>query len=182
MKAQEIITEILRREGGYVNHPDDRGGPTNLGITQATLSDWLGRPATIEDVKALDEETAREIYVTRYMSGPRIDTLPPAIVPFTVDASVNHGPRNAIKMVQRVVNEAGFGPIGVDGVIGPKSRAAAQAAQEAMGEWFLAALVEERRNVYRRIVARNPSQEVFLKGWMNRVAEFEPAIKGRATA
>ena len=180
MTVDEMISEILRREGGYVNHKADRGGPTNMGVTQATLSGWLGRDASIEDVKALDEATAREIYERNYLSGPRIDTLPSRIVPFTFDASINHGPRSAIKMVQRVCNEAGFGPGDVDGAVGPQTRRMAEQADEAMGDFFLAALVEERRNVYRKIVASNPSQQVFLNGWMNRVAEFEPNIEGYA--
>jgi lysozyme family protein len=173
-----MISEIIRREGGYVNHPADRGGPTNMGVTQATLSGWLGREATIADVKALTEMEAREIYERNYLTGPRINSLPEQIVPFVFDASINHGPRSAVKMVQRVCNEAGFGPGDVDGVIGPQTRIMAEKAQRDMGGLFLAALVEERRNVYRKIVAANPSQQVFLNGWMNRVAEFEPAIEG----
>lgn len=176
--VEQMIGDVLRREGGYVNHPADRGGPTNFGITQATLSAWLGRPAGVEDVKALDEATAREIYEVRYLTGPRIDTLPARVVPFAFDAAINHGPRNAVRMLQRVVNEAGFGPGDVDGVVGPQTRRLAEQADAAMDDFLLAALVEERRNVYRRIVAAEPSQAVFLDGWMNRVAEFEPAIEG----
>jgi len=178
MTVDEMISEILRREGGYVNHKADRGGPTNMGVTQRTLSDWLGREASIEDVKSMTEMTAREIYERNYLSGPRIDTLPNQIIPFVFDASINHGPRSAVKMVQRVCNEAGFGPGDVDGVVGPQSRIMAEKAQRDMGDLFLSALIEERRNVYRKIIARNPSQEVFRQGWFNRVAEFEPAIEG----
>lgn len=177
MTVDDMITEILRREGGYVDHAADRGGPTNMGVTQRTLSDWLGRPASIEDVKALNEMTAREIYARNYLIGPRIDTLPGDIVPFTFDTSINHGPKSAVKMVQRVCNEAGFGPGDVDGVIGPQTRIMAEKAQRDMGPFFLAALCEERRNVYRRIIAADPSQAVFEDGWMNRVAGFVPEIE-----
>jgi len=178
MTVEEMISEILRREGGYVNHAADRGGPTNMGVTQRTLSAWLGRDASIEDVKRLDEATAREIYERNYLTGPRIDTLPAEIIPFVFDASINHGPRSSVKMVQRVCNEASFGPGDVDGVIGPQTRLMAEKAQGEMGAFFLAALCEDRRNVYRRIIARDPSQQVFEAGWMNRVAEFEPKIEG----
>ena len=44
--VDDLISDIIRREGGYVNHPDDRGGPTNYGITQATLSEWRRQPVT----------------------------------------------------------------------------------------------------------------------------------------
>ncbi len=178
MTVDDMISEILRREGGYVNHPADRGGPTNMGITQRTLSAWLGRDASIDEVRNMDEATAREIYERNYLSGPRIDTLPPEIVPFVFDASINHGPKSAVRVVQRVCNEAGFGPGDVDGVIGPQTRAMAEKAQRDMGPFFLAALCEDRRNVYRRIIANDSSQQVFEAGWMNRVAEFEPKIEG----
>ena len=49
----DLIDDILRREGGYVNHPADKGGPTNFGITQDTLSRYIGRQALISDVKNL---------------------------------------------------------------------------------------------------------------------------------
>lgn len=172
----EILTDILRREGGFVNHPNDRGGPTNMGITQRTLSDWLGREATIDEVRTLSESTAREIYTTRYLARPRIDTLDPHLVPFMFDASVHHGPRSAIKMLQRVVNEAGFGPVSVDGVLGPKTRSEVAITHRDMGKWLINALVEERRNVFRRIIARDPSQSVFERGWMKRIEEFEVPI------
>jgi lysozyme family protein len=59
-----ILDEIIRREGGYVNHPADRGGPTKYGITAQTLGRWrkLDRPATATEVKALTETEARAIY------------------------------------------------------------------------------------------------------------------------
>lgn len=172
MTVDEMVEEILRREGGYVNHPNDRGGPTNMGITQKTLSSWLGRPASIDDVKRLDKETAKEIYITNYLSGPRIDTLPHDIVPQVFDISINSGPRTAVKIVQKTINLSGFGPIGADGVMGPKTRNAAEAANNAMGHLFNNAIAYERINFYERIIERNPSQEVFRTGWINRAKEF----------
>lgn len=164
---------ILEHEGGYVNHVNDKGGPTNFGVTQATYSKWLGRPATIDEIKNMKVETAREIYETQYLTGPRIHTLPnphPQIL--ILDMAINHGPRNAIKMLQRTVNLAGFGPISVDGVMGPGTRGATERAQKAMGNYFQNAIVEERIKFYNRIVERNSSQKVFLKGWLRRADSF----------
>ncbi len=164
---------ILEHEGGYVNHKNDKGGPTNFGVTQATYSKWLSRDASIEDVKSMTVETAREIYETRYLTGPRIHTLPsPHPQVLILDMAVNHGPRNAVRMMQRTVNLAGFGPISVDGVMGPGTRGAAERAQEAMGNYFQNAIVEERIKFYHRIVERNPSQKVFMKGWLRRANSF----------
>jgi lysozyme family protein len=164
---------ILEHEGGYVNHKNDKGGPTNFGVTQATYGKWLGREASIEDVKSMTVETAREIYETRYLTGPRIHTLPsPYPQVLILDMAVNHGPRNAVRMMQRTVNLAGFGPISVDGIMGPGTRGATERAQEAMGNYFQNAIVEERIKFYHRIVERNPSQSVFMKGWLRRANSF----------
>lgn len=170
--SENPIDTILKHEGGYVNHKADKGGPTNFGITIHTYSKWLGRPATINEVKNMEESTAREIYETSYLTGPRIHLLPDPPQTLVLDMSVNHGPRNAIRMVQRVVNLAGFGPISVDGVLGPNTRKHVDRAIEAMGPYFQNALVDERNRFFRSIVRRNPDQEVFLRGWLNRSESF----------
>ena len=173
----DLIDQVLRREGGYVDHAADRGGATNYGVTQQTLSDYLGREVSKDEVKNMDISLAREIYKRNYFSGPKIDQLPEPIQEFIFDCAVNHGPIRAIKFVQKVCNEAKVAsPIGTDGKIGPATVAAANQTQEELGSEFLAMLIEERRNFYRRIVERDPSQEVFLAGWMNRVDEFSDKL------
>lgn len=171
MKVEQLLEDVLRREGGYVNHVADKGGPTNFGITQATLSDYLGRQASIDEVRNLDRELAKEIYVARYLSGPRIDTLPEDLQPQIFDIAVNSGPKKAIKMLQEVLNLAGF-MADIDGVIGPKTRKLAAEAYEKMGGLLINAISEYREHFYRSIVAKNPSQVVFLKGWIKRAREF----------
>jgi lysozyme family protein len=173
----EMINDVLRREGGFVDHPSDRGGPTKYGITIKTLSSYIGRAALRSDVENLSEDVARDIYERNYFVGPRIDRLPADIQPFIFDCAVNHGSRTAVKFVQSVCNEAGYQPpLDADGAMGPNTRKAAEWAQESMGGFFLKALIEERRNFYHMIVAARPSQEVFLKGWMNRVNEFDTEV------
>ena len=171
--VEQMIDDVIRREGGYVDHPQDRGGPTKFGITQATLSRHLGRPASAEDVRGLERAVAAEIYRREYYGKPRLDLLPERIQPFLFDAAVNHGPGRAVRFVQEVCNDAGFGPLAVDGACGPLTGRVAGAAERAMGDWLLAALVEERRNFYVALVERDPAQRVFLKGWLNRLAEFD---------
>ena len=171
--VDSMISDIIRREGGFVDHPADRGGPTRYGITHKTLARYLGRDVTTGDVRGLSRELAAEIYRRAYYLEPRIDALPSSVRPFLFDCAVNHGPRRAIRFLQQVLNAAGFGPLGVDGLSGPKTRREARKAEDAMGPWFLAALAEERRIFYRLIVERDPSQRVFFNGWMNRVAEFD---------
>jgi lysozyme family protein len=176
MSIEEIIGMIIRNEGGYVNHPNDRGGPTNMGITQKTLSNYLGYAASIDQVKNLTYDTAFEIYERNYIIGPRINTLDPKIQPAVADASVLYGPKRAIKFLQNIVNEAGFGPISVDGVLGPNTRRTVERTYEEMGPYFINAYVEERIMFCERIVANNPSQSVFLKGWINRANKFRVEV------
>jgi lysozyme family protein len=175
-----MISDILRREGSFVDHPADRGGPTNYGITHRTLARYLGRDVTRDDVRRLSPELAAEIYRRAYFLEPRIDALPSSIRAFLFDSAVNHGPRRAVKFLQQVLNAARFGSLSVDGLAGPKTRREAGKADKAMGPWLLAALVEERRMFYRLIVERDPSQRVFFKGWMNRIAEFDHLLEGMA--
>ncbi|SMF56096.1 Putative secretion activating protein [Alteromonadaceae bacterium Bs31] len=175
--VDEMIKNVLVREGGFVDHPADKGGPTNYGITQKTLSSYYGRAATTAEVRALDVDVAEEIYKRDYFFGPRIDSMPEAIQAFLFDSAVNHGPRTAIKFVQRVCNQAGYEPgLSEDGAVGPNTRRGAEWAEREMGEFFLKALIEERKNFYLAIVAASPSQKVFLNGWMNRVKEFEEEL------
>lgn len=169
----KMIDDILRREGGYVDHANDRGGATNYGVTQQTLSEYLGRAATKDDVRNMDMELAREIYRNRYYYSPQIDRLPEPVQPFIFDCSINHGAVRAIKFVQKICNAAGIAAqIGVDGKMGPATERAATVTQDSLGREFLDRLIEERRRFYGKIVERDPSQKVFLAGWMNRVDEF----------
>jgi lysozyme family protein len=176
--VEQMIDDVIRREGGYVDHPQDRGGPTRFGITRSTLSHYLGRPASTEDVRGLSRTVAAEIYRREYFEAPQINALPTRIQPFVFDAAVNHGPGRAVRLLQQVCNAAGFGPLAVDGACGPQTGRVAAEADRAMGDWLLAALVEERRNFYLALVERNPEQEVFMAGWLNRLAEFDVPMEG----
>ena len=176
MSIDDMIDDVLSKEGGFVNHPADKGGATKYGITQRTLSKYLQKVVSVEEVKALDVDTARDIYELRYYRDPRIDRLPAQIQPFLFDSAVNHGPRRAIKFLQQICNDAGYGPLTVDGLMGPKTKSQAFACTEALGEWIIVALVEERQMFYLNIVDNNQSQDVFLAGWMNRARSFLPEI------
>lgn len=166
-----VLDEILRREGGYVNHPADRGGPTRFGITAVTLGEWraLGRAATGEEVAALTEAEARAIYRERYISVPGFESITqPALLALLVDASVHSGPRRAVLWLQAALGVA------VDGVLGPKTRAALAAAdQDALYDKVLGL----RLRHLGRLITNDPTQAAFAAGWMNRLAEF---VEGRA--
>lgn len=173
----EMIQDVLSREGGFVDHPDDKGGPTKYGITQKTLSRYYGRAATRSEVKNLSIDVAEDIFMKDYYYSPAIHTLPVVIQPFIFDSAVNHGPRRAIKFLQSVCNQAGYDPpLSLDGAVGPNTRRATEWAVDEMGDVLLEALIEERKNFYFVIVESRPSQKVFLKGWLNRVKEFKQEV------
>lgn len=169
MSPDSIIDDILRREAGYVDHAADRGGPTNRGITLKTLADWRGRPTTAEDVRKLTEVEAREIYRERYIIEPRLHKVTdPRVRALAVDCAVNHGPRQAVKLLQLAAR------VFPDGDLGSKTEAAVNRMTPSA---LYARLCAARVRFYGQIIKKDSSQHVFAEGWANRVAEFiEEAI------
>jgi len=161
-----ILDEIIRREGGYVNHPSDRGGPTNFGITAQTLGAWrkLGRPATAAEVQALTETEAMAIYRQQYITGPGFEAVThPGLLHLLVDTAVHSGPKRAVQWLQAALG------VTVDGVIGPKTRAALAAADQAV---LYSKVLGQRLRHLGRLITNDPKQSAFAAGWMNRIAEF----------
>lgn len=164
MSPEAIIDDILRREGGYIDHPADRGGATKHGITLKVLADWRGQPVTADDVKKLTEVEAREIYRERYIVEPRLHKIiDEKVRALAVDCAVNHGPRQAVKLLQLAAC------VFPDGDLGPKTEAAVSRMDPAA---LYRRLCAARVRFYGQIITKDPSQSVFAAGWANRVAEF----------
>lgn len=147
---------IFAREGGYVNDPHDRGGPTNLGITQATLSAYRGRKVSIDEVKKLGKNEARIIYRTQYWDTVRGDELPLGLDLMVFDMSVNSGPSEAAKTLQRVLG------VTADGVIGLKTM---DAISKGKADSLILAYYKERLAFYKQI----STWRRFGEGWTNRL-------------
>lgn len=182
--VEKKVEELIEREGGYVDHPNDRGGPTKYGITLETLSEYRGEECTASDVKALEKSETRGIYTNKYYYGPKFDKIAEPLSEFMFDMGVMSGPDTSVKIVQRTVNmfspaykKAGFNSDGikirVDGVNGPKTRSAINTSMGFFGTYFYMAVIEERKNYLYAIVENNPSQEDFIDGWINRTEKFE---------
>ncbi|HET9067243.1 MAG TPA: holin-associated N-acetylmuramidase [Amaricoccus sp.] len=183
--VESIAAEIVRREGGFVNDPDDPGGATKHGVTLGTLrglgADLNGdRRIDVADVKALTPEKAAEIYVRHYYHAPRIDLLPEPLRPSVFDMQVNAG-SNAVRILQRLM--AAFGlPLEDDGVIGPvTARTVAQAMAAAPGH-LVDAYGIARRNYYYRLADQRPASRKYARtrdggkgGWILRAEEFVAA-------
>jgi lysozyme family protein len=164
MTVDDIIDDIIRREGGFVDHPADRGGPTKYGITQATLAEWRGHPVTIEDVKALTVEEARRIYRALYIEKPGLAALPEPLRGLVVDTAVHSGVKTAVRLLQKAL-----GVPAMDGILGPATMAAVRNTNAA---WLYRKMLAERIRYLGEVITARPANAVFAKGWMERVAEF----------
>ena len=178
----ELAKQIVDREGGYVNDPDDPGGATNHGVTIGTMRrlgldlDQDGK-VTTADVQALTKAQATEIFVDNYFFAPRISKLPPDLHPTVFDMYVNAG-NNAVKLLQTLL--AQFGQItAVDGVIGPKTTAASTRALKTAPDHLVDAYGIARRNYYYRLADRRTASRKFARrrdggkgGWIKRAETF----------
>lgn len=180
--VSEIAREIVAREGGYVNDPDDPGGATKYGVTIHTMR-RLGLDLTgdgrvgISDVKALTRAQAEEIFVDHYFNRPRIAELPAVLHATVFDMYVNAG-GNAVKILQRLLRQMGQ-QVSVDGAIGPQTIKATQAATDKAPDHIADAYGIARRNYYFRLADRRPASRKYARtraggkgGWIKRAEEF----------
>lgn len=180
--VRQIAEDIVAREGGYVNDPDDPGGATKYGVTIHTMR-RLGLDLTgdgivgIADVRALTRAQAVEIFLTHYFERPRIGEMPGDLQASLFDMYVNAG-ANAVKILQRLLREMGFG-VSVDGMIGPQTLKAARAAAAPDGVVLRDAYGIARRNYYFRLADRRPQSRKYARtrkggkgGWIKRAEEF----------
>ena len=189
--VRQIAEEIVGREGGFVNDPDDPGGATNHGVTIGTLRRLgidVNRDTRIDvaDVKALTRKQAVEIYLKHYYEGPGIAALPEPLQASVFDMYVNAG-GNAVKILQRLLTDMGF-PCDPDGEIGPQTIRAAQMAFEAAPSHLADAYGIARRNYYYALADKRPASRKFARrkdgskgGWILRAEEFI-SLKYRLTA
>lgn len=171
---QQEIDNLIKREGGFVNDPDDHGGATNYGITQRTLTMYLGRECSTDDIKNLSKQTAKDIYYINYYIKPSINLLPDLIKPIVLDMAVNMGAGRSIKLLQTALENKGFDPGNIDGKIGSKTIAAANSAVDQLGNGLIKTLVTRRVIYYEGLVKQDESQRWFLAGWVNRAESFTP--------
>jgi lysozyme family protein len=182
---ESIAAEIVRREGGFVNDPDDPGGATNRGVTIGTMQ-RLGIDLTrdgkvdVADVRALSAEQAVDVYVRHYYREPKLNLLPAPLQPSVFDMQVNAG-ANAVRILQRLL--AAFGlPLKDDGVIGPITARSVARAMNAAPDHLVDAYGIARRNYYYRLGDQRPASRKYARsrdggkgGWILRAEEFVSA-------
>ncbi|MCH9691564.1 MAG: hypothetical protein K0U59_05815 [Gammaproteobacteria bacterium] len=172
------IRAVIDREGGYVNHPDDRGGPTRWGVTQVVAR----RYGYQGDMKNYPINQAIAVYDQEYWR--HVDEI--ANYSFDIgvklfDFAVNSGTTRAVGCLQRLLNALNnrgkdYPEIEMDGVVGPQTLAALKGFRRRRGEEGLAVLAQSinglRIAFYVEIIERDASQEAFAYGWLARVVHL----------
>jgi lysozyme family protein len=159
-RFEQAVELVLQHEGGFVQHPRDPGGATKFGITRETLSRARGRPASVEDVRALTRAEAVAVYRELYWDVVRADELPPGLDLAVFDLAVNSGPVRAVRMLQSILGVA------ADGIVGPVTLSTARQAHP----------VESIRRLTRACLGylgRLAAWPVFGRGWRRRVLAVE---------
>lgn len=170
LSAQMVIDAILVREGSeYTNNPDDKGGPTKWGITQKTLSQYLGRPATEDEVRNMTRDMAVEIYKALYINPfMYLPSMSPRLLGLLVDSAVQHGVKRAMGWLQSSIGAD------ADGIVGPGTlqRWSPYANGTRDVNAVYVEVLKTRIKFYAKIIHDNPSQATFANGWFARVCEF----------
>lgn len=158
---------VLKHEGGYVNHPRDPGGMTNLGVTRRAWEEYTGQQADEAEMRGLTPEIVQPFYKAKYWDKIKGDDLPSGVDYAAYDLAVNSGTGRAAKYLQQIVG------VPADGAIGPKTLTA---INQAPADEVIDALCSMRMEFLKAL----PTFDTFGKGWTRRVAEVEEKAKGMA--
>jgi lysozyme family protein len=157
---ETCIALVLKHEGGYVNNPKDPGGATNLGVTKKVWEEWVGKPVSLDEMKALTVKDVTPLYKAQYWDRVRGDDLPAGVDYAVMDVAVNSGVVRAAKFLQAALG------LTADGIIGPATLAAAEAANPRQ----LVTDVCDKRLAFMQAL---PIWSTFGNGWSRRVKEVE---------
>ena len=156
MTFEEALEHVLKHEGGFVNHPKDPGGMTNLGVTKKVWDEWIGRESSEDEMRNLKPEDVADLYKKLYWDRVKADDLPSGVNYCVFDAAVNSGTGRAAKWLQEAVGAV------PDGAIGAKTLAKV-AAHDA--DSLVNAYCDVRLNFLKSL----KTFDTFGKGWSRRV-------------
>lgn len=162
---QRSLAQVLASEGGYVNHPDDPGGATNKGVTQAVYNTYRNSMHIApQSVKLIADGEVASIYRVRYWALLKCDELPAGVSYVVFDGGVNSGVSQSAKWLQRAL---GFAGDKVDGIVGPATIEAVKAHPDH--DRLIANILALRLNMLKSL----KTWPVFGKGWANRIAHVQ---------
>lgn len=154
---EDALGLVLQHEGGFVNHPQDPGGMTNLGVTRRVWEEWLGHPVTEKEMKALTPAVVAPMYRQKYWD--KVSNLPAHLTYCAFDFAVNSGPGRAIKILQECAG------LVADGIIGPKTKS-------------ITVSVDQYCDARLSYLKSLPHWPTFGKGWERRVEDVRKKMKG----
>lgn len=170
MNIDEVLNDLIKVEGGYVNNPNDAGGETNFGITKATAQ----ANGYIGDMRNMNAAIARSIYRKQYIEAPKFDkvaAIMEAVGCELIDTGVNMGVGTAAKFLQRSLNVLGGYGLVVDGKIGQRTLEtliAYKALRGKQGETVLLKMLNSLQGArYIELVEQNAKNRTFVYGWFN---------------
>ena len=164
----KALAHTLQFEGGWSNNPNDPGGATMKGITLRTYNQYLGRQASQDELRNISDAEVAAIYRKLYWDECLGDALADGLDFALFDAAVNTGPREASRLLQRIVGAP------ADGVLGAKSLAAVNEYIAAQGLPKLIDAYTESRQAYYRML---PTYVHFGEGWRKRADEVAMLAK-----
>lgn len=175
MSFNRAISFTLKWEGGYVNHPADKGGATNRGITQSTLNSAFNAGLVKHNtIEALSRDEAVSIYKKNFWDRYDWGDFSEPVDMILFDITVNHGIGNTAKIAQRACVSLGFA-IAMDGKWGPETQRTLLLLEGRNSLTLSKMLIVKRLNFYENVVKSRPSQKVFLKGWLRRSSDLAKA-------
>ena len=162
------LADVLHHEGGFSNDPQDSGGPTNRGITLDTLSAYLGRTASVTELKLMPAELVAAVYRRDFWGAVRGDMLFAGVDLISFDGAVNCGPGRAVRWLQHALG------VTADGVIGAGTLRALSDAHDGM-------VIEDIRQAREAYYRSLPTFGRFGDGWLRRLDEVAAqAVRGVA--
>ena len=154
----KCLKMLLSHEGGFVNHPEDPGGITNLGVTKKVYDEWTGRESTEQEMRDLTPEDVAPIYKKNYWDRVKGDSLPSGLDWACFDWAVNSGKSRPSKAIQRAVGAT------ADGAIGP---ATLGLIMEKDPKFIIEYVHDVRQDFYKSL----KTFETFGRGWTRRNKE-----------
>lgn len=163
--SEKLMPIIHKWEGGYSNHPNDKGGCTMKGITLSTFKQYYGKNKTCADLKNIQDGEWLYIFEDGFWNPCKADEIKnQSIANIIVDWAWHSGTKTVIKKIQKILD------VEIDGIVGKQTINAINSSDQ---ESLFNSIYNERKTYYHNICSKNPSQKVFLKGWLNRLEDFE---------
>ena len=163
------LDAVLKHEGGYVNHPADPGGITNLGVTKKVYEEWVGHPVSGDVMRKLTKQLVAPLYKKKYWDMLKCDGIPAGLDLCVFDFGVNAGTGRSARYLQRLIGAK------EDGVIGPATLRSLTFKTVELGTAEMIDRFQEARRGYYRKLSTFPT---FGRGWLRRVDEVEAEAKG----